>query len=125
LEKKYGIDIKASNKVCNITICIRSLPKIFFSIMLTSQNLPNLPPLDADQIIRDSTSDAKKIINGEPLDPGLDYMKKRKMQMSIFKQVGYALRGGYKIESLAKELEQYIDNLMKMCPPEVARVSNR
>jgi len=31
-------------------------PQIFFPIMLTSQNLPNLPPLDADEIIRDSTS---------------------------------------------------------------------
>ena len=99
-------------------------PQIFFPIMLTSQNLPNLPPLDADEIIRDSTSDAKKIINSEPLDPGLDYIKKRRMQMSIFKQVGYVLRGGHKIESLAKELEQYIDNLMKTCPPEVTRVSN-
>lgn len=93
--------------------------KIFFPIILTSQDLPNLSPLNADKIIRD----AAKIINGQHLDTEPDYMKKRKMNMNIFKKVCYALRGTNDMERLAVEMDRYIDALLKMCSPNVARVS--
>jgi hypothetical protein len=92
---------------------------IFFPIILTSQDLPNLSPLDADNIIRD----AEKIINGQHLDTELGYMKKRKMKMNIFKKVRYALRGTNDMERLAVGMERYTDALLKMCSPNVARVS--
>jgi hypothetical protein len=95
-------------------------PKISFSIILTSQDLPDLPPLDADKIIRD----AAKIINGDPFNAELNYMKRRKTQMNIFRKVRYALKGNNDLEMLAVEMERYIDALMKMCSPNVARVSN-
>lgn len=96
-------------------------PRISLSTILNPQDLPDLPPLDADKIIRD----AAKIINGDPFDAELEYMKKRKMQMSVFKKVRYALSGSNDLERLAVEMERYIDALMKMCSPGVARVSKR
>ena len=104
----------------HIHCILKSLPKIFFSVVLTSQDLPDLPPLDADQVIKD----AVKAISGEASDARLDYMKKRKIKMNIFKSVRFALKGSSDLESLAVEMERYINALMKMCSPNVARVSH-
>lgn len=105
----------------HIYCILETLPRIFFSVVLTSQDLPELPPLDADQVIKD----AVKAISGEASDARLDYMKKRKTKMNIFKSVRFALKGSSDLERLAVEMERYINALMKMCSPNVARVSRR
>jgi hypothetical protein len=105
----------------HIHCILETLPKIFFSVVLTSQDLPDLPPLDADQVIKD----AVKAISGEASDARLDYMKKRKVEMNIFNNVRFALKGSSDLERLAVEMECYINALMKMCSPNVAWVSHR
>jgi len=98
---------------------LKPLPKIF-SVVLTSQDLPDLPPLDADQVIKDAIRGE----DGEASDARLDYMKTRKTKMNIFKSVRFALRGSSDLEKLAAEMERYINALMKMCSPNIARVSD-
>jgi hypothetical protein len=95
--------------------------KTFFLIVLNSQDLPDLPPLDADQIVRD----AANTINGELIDAKLDYIRRRKIKMNIFKRVRFALKRNSDLERLAVEMERYINALMKMCSPHVARVRHR
>lgn len=80
-----------------------------------------MPPLDADQIVRD----AAKTISGEPIDAKLDYIRRRKIKMNIFKRVRFALKRNSDLERLAVEMERYINALMKMCSPHVARVRHR
>lgn len=85
-------------------------------ISMISQDLPDLSPLDADQIIKDAIRPTS--------NTQLDYIKKRKIKMNTFKRVRFALKGSSDLERLAVEMERYINALMKMCSPNVARVSN-
>jgi len=45
--------------------------------------------------------------------------------MNIFKKVRYALKRNNDLERLAAEMERYVDALIKLCSPNISKVSKR